>query len=56
MLQTLPNFAQLLMIKIQNQYEKFQEWLNDCPVEIVNYLDYSDRFEVTFMVNLEEAK
>ena len=40
----------------QSQYEKFQEWLNDCPVEIVNYLDYSDRFEVTFLVNLEEEK
>ena len=37
----------------KSDYEKFQEWLNDCPVEIVNYLDYSDRFEVTFMVNLE---
>ena len=42
------------MIKTQTQYELFQEWLNDCPVEIVNCLDYSDRFEVTFMVNLEE--
>ena len=40
----------------KSDYEKFQEWLNDCPVEIVNYLDYSDRFEVTFMVNLEEEK
>ena len=22
----------------KSDYEKFQEWLNDCPVEIVNYL------------------
>ena len=43
-----------MITKSKTDYELFQEWLNDFPVEIVNYLDYSDRFEVTFMVNLEE--
>ena len=37
-----------------NNYEKFQEWLNNCPVEIINYLDYTDQFEVIFSVPIEE--
>jgi|TARA_R100000426_G_scaffold86494_2_gene68114 hypothetical protein len=40
--------------KPQTRYEQFQEWLNECPVEIANYLDYTDTFEVTFRVPLEE--
>ena len=39
-----------------NNYEKFQEWLNNCPVEIINYLAYTDQFEVTFSVTIEEEK
>ena len=39
-----------------NNYEKFQEWLNNCPVEIINYLDYTDQFEVIFSVPIEEEK
>ena len=38
----------------KSRYEQFQEWLNECPVEIANYLDYTDTFEVTFKVPLEE--
>ena len=34
---------------------KSQEWLNECPVEIANYLDYTDTFEVTFRVPLEDS-
>ena len=34
-------------------YEKFQEWLNSCPVEIINYQDFTDQFEITFKVPLE---
>ncbi len=45
-----------MITKQKTKYELFQEWLNDCPVEIVNYLDYTDRFEVTFMVELEDEK
>ena len=37
----------------KTQYQMFQEWLNDCPVEMTNYLDYTDTFEVTFKVELE---
>jgi len=38
-----------------SDYERFQNWLNDCPVEIINYLDYTNKFEVTFKVPLEDV-
>jgi hypothetical protein len=34
----------------------FQEWLNECPVEITNYKDYSDEFEINFSVPLEAGE
>ena len=37
-------------------YTKFQEWLNECPVKITNYQDFTDLFEVTFEVPLEELE
>ena len=39
----------------KSRYEQFQEWLNECPVEIANYLDYTDTFEVTFRVPLKDS-
>ena len=38
----------------KTEYQKFQEWLNDCPVIIKDYNDYTDTFDVTFKVELEE--
>ena len=35
-------------------YEKFQQWLNDCPVKITDYQDFTDQFQITFDVELEE--
>ena len=33
----------------QNElYENFQDWLNKCPIEISNYLDFTNEFKVTF--------
>ena len=29
-------------------YQDFQSWLNDCPIEISNYLDFTNEFQVTF--------
>ena len=29
-------------------YEKFQQWLNDCPVKILDYQDFTDQFQITF--------
>ena len=39
-----------------NEYEKFQEWLNNCPVKIIDYEDLTDTFQVTFEVPLEEEE
>ena len=36
------------------EYEKFQQWLNDCPVKITDYQDFTDQFQITFDVELEE--
>ena len=42
------------MTKTQSQYELFQEWLNDCPVKVLDYQDFTDQFQITFEVELEE--
>ena len=44
------------MNKTQSQYELFQEWLNDCPVKVLDYQDFTDQFQITFGVELEEEK
>ena len=38
----------------QSQYELFQEWLDNCPVKILDYQDFTDQFQITFEVELEE--
>ena len=40
--------------KFTTPYARFQEWLDQCPVEIVNYTDFTDTFDVTFKVPVEE--
>ena len=37
-----------------SKYEEFQEWLNQCPVKVIDYQDFSDQFQITFDVPLEE--
>ena len=37
-------------------YEKFQEWLNSCPVEIIDYQDFTDEFQITFKLSSEESE
>ena len=44
------------MNKTQSQYELFQEWLNDCPVQIESYEDNVDSVYVRFDVEVEEEK
>ena len=34
--------------KFTTPYARFQEWLDQCPVEIVNYADFTDTFDITF--------
>ena len=36
------------MIITQSEYEKFQEWLTECPVEWSDYRDNIDRITITF--------
>ena len=40
----------------QSTYTKFQEWLNDCPVDILEYEDHVDTVNVRFELPLEEEK
>ncbi len=42
------------MKPVKTKYEQFQEWLDRCPVEIINYKDYSTEFEINFEVPLEK--
>ena len=32
----------------QKRYEDFQEWLNQCPLVVTDYQDYTDEFTITF--------
>jgi len=36
------------------KYQEFQEWLNQCPVKVIDYQDFSDQFQITFDVPLED--
>mgnify|MGYP003113862475 FL=1 len=40
----------------RSDYEKFQEWLNNCPVNIKEYDDYGDAVQVLFEIELEKEK
>ena len=35
------------------RYEDFQEWLNQCPLVVTDYQDYTDEFTVTFNLNAD---
>ncbi len=37
-------------------YEKFQEWLNDCPVQIEDYQDHVDHISIRFDVSSDNNK
>ena len=40
---------QLEYERVQKQrYEDFQEWLNQCPLVVTDYQDYTDEFTITF--------
>ena len=36
-----------------SDYEKFQEWLDNCPVKIREYDDYTDTIQVQFEIESE---
>jgi len=37
-------------------YERFQEWLNQCPAEILDYQDNIETFDIKFLVPLEPER
>ena len=40
-------------IQTEIKYNEFQEWLNDCPIDITDYQDYTDSFEIKFTLPKE---
>ena len=42
-------------IVTKSQYELFQEWLNDCPVQIESYQDNVDSVYIRFDVETSEV-
>jgi len=40
----------------ETHYERFQEWLNQCPAEILDYQDNVETFDIKFLVPLEPER
>ena len=40
--------------KPKSRYEQFQEWLSECPTQILDYQDYEDHLQIVFDAPLEE--
>ena len=32
----------------EQRYEDFQNWLNQCPLVVTDYQDFTDLFQITF--------
>ena len=32
----------------ERRYQEFQKWLNECPLVVTDYQDYTNEFVVTF--------
>jgi len=39
--------------EIEQRYQDFQEWLNNCPLVVIDYQDFTDQFQVTFSLEAE---
>ena len=37
----------------EQRYKAFQEWLNDCPLVVTDYQDFTDLFQITFSLNAD---
>ena len=44
---------QLEYERVTKNYEDFQEWLNQCPLVVTDYQDYTDEFTITFNLNAD---
>ena len=40
-------------VRQEELYEQFQQWLNDCPVKIIDYQDFTDEFQVNFKMEVD---
>ena len=40
-------------VRQEELYEQFQQWLNDCPVKIIDYQDFTDEFQVNFKMEAD---
>ena len=45
--------ACLTGIEQEEQYEQFQEWLNQCPIKITNYEDNTTEFAIDFSMEVD---
>ena len=39
----------------EEQYEQFQEWLNQCPIKITDYTDNCTEFAIDFSMYVDEV-
>ena len=37
--------------ELEQRYQDFQEWLNQCPLVVTDYQDFTDLFQITFSLN-----
>ena len=37
----------------EQRYKAFQEWLNDCPLVVTDYQDYTNEFVITFNLDAD---
>ena len=37
----------------KEQYEQFQEWLNQCPIKITDYTDNCTEFAIDFSMEVD---
>ena len=39
--------------ELEQRYQDFQEWLNQCPLVVTDYQDFTDLFQITFSLNAD---
>ena len=49
-----PGYLLTIFVIVSVWYELFQEWMNNCPVDILHYEDHVDTVNVRFELPLEE--
>ena len=39
--------------ELEQRYQDVQEWLNQCPLVVTDYQDFTDLFQITFSLNAD---